>query len=131
VTDSPQKILIVEDSPTMRQLYRMALGGRNSTELLFAVNGVEGLDRLAQEPHLALMIVDINMPQMDGLEFLRRARQDLNATEIPAIVISTEGAESDRIAARDAGASAYLRKPWNPQQLLVSIDVLVRRPEVR
>lgn len=131
MTANQQKILIVEDSPTMRQLYRMALSGRQGTDLIFAVNGVDGLDRLAQEPELALMIVDINMPQMDGLEFLRRARRELGASQIPAIVISTEGAESDRNAARDAGASGYLRKPWTSAQLLASIDELVLRPGVR
>ncbi len=131
MTVSHQKILIVEDSPTMRQLYRMTLGTRASTELVFAENGVEGLDRLAQEPDVTLMIVDINMPRMDGLEFLRRAREEFISAEIPAIVVSTEGAESDRIAAREAGASAYLRKPWTAEQLLDSIERLAHGPGVR
>ena len=70
---SPRKILVVEDSPTMCQLYRMVLGA-GEAELVFADDGVEGLDRAAQEPDFDLLIVDINMPQMDGLEFLRRLR---------------------------------------------------------
>jgi two-component system, chemotaxis family, chemotaxis protein CheY len=119
------KILIVEDSPTMVQLYRMVLGSRPATELIVAGNGVEGLDRLALEPDLDLMIVDINMPQMDGLEFLRRAREDLNATSVPAIVISTEGEEGDRAAAAAAGAAGYIRKPWKPDELLGAIDELI------
>jgi two-component system chemotaxis response regulator CheY len=118
------KILIVEDSPTMCRLYRMVLGSRANTELHFAHNGVEGLDRAAQEPDLDLMIVDINMPQMDGLEFLRRSRTEL-AMSTPAIVISTEGDEADRQAARDAGATAYLRKPWTPDELLSAIEPLL------
>jgi two-component system chemotaxis response regulator CheY len=122
VPASPRKILIVEDSPTMCQLYRIVLGRGGTAELVFANNGVEGLDRAAQEPDIELFIVDINMPQMDGLEFLRRLRGELGFTEPPAIVISTEGQEADRKAARQAGASAYLRKPWTPDQLLEVVD---------
>ena len=118
------RILVVEDSPTMVQLYRIVLG-RSGRELIFAQDGVEGLDRAAQQPHLDLLIVDINMPQMDGLEFLRRVRSELQL-RAPAIVISTEGEEADRQAAREAGADAYLRKPWTPEQLLEAIAALPR-----
>lgn len=124
--DSLRRVLVVEDSPTMVQLYRIVLGGRGGTQLLFAPDGVEGLDRVAQEPDLDLVIVDINMPRLDGFEFLRRARRDLGLTA-PAIVVSTEGAETDRAAALDAGADGYLRKPWTPDQLLEAISQL-RQP---
>jgi two-component system, chemotaxis family, chemotaxis protein CheY len=117
VSRKPAKILIVEDSPTMCQLYRIVLG-RSGTELVFAHSGVDGLDRAAQQMDVDLYIVDINMPHMDGLEFLRRLRGDLGILGTPAIVISTEGAEEDMQAARDAGADAYLRKPWTPEELL-------------
>jgi two-component system, chemotaxis family, chemotaxis protein CheY len=124
----PGKILIVEDSPTMCQLYRIVLG-REATELIFAGSGVEGLDRAARETDVELFIVDINMPQMDGLEFLRRLRTDLGVLDIPAIVISTEGAESDREAAREAGANSYLQKPWTPEQLLTTVRDAVHAPQ--
>jgi two-component system, chemotaxis family, chemotaxis protein CheY len=129
--DKSRKILIVEDSPTMTQMYRMVLGSRPGTELVFARNGVEGLDRLAQEASLDLMIVDVNMPQMDGLEFLRRARTELGAGNVPAIVISTESEESDLRAAQEAGASAYLKKPWTPDELLHALDRLSPRAAPR
>jgi two-component system, chemotaxis family, chemotaxis protein CheY len=103
----------------------MVLGGRHDASLIFARNGVEGLDRLAEESPVHLMIVDINMPRMDGLEFLRRAREELDAGSIPAIVISTEGDPTDRIDAEAAGATAYLRKPWTPDQLLEAIEPLL------
>jgi two-component system, chemotaxis family, chemotaxis protein CheY len=129
VSSLPGKILIVEDSPTMCQLYRIVLG-RGGTELVFANSGVEGLDQAAREPDTELFIVDINMPHMDGLEFLRRLRTDLGIRDVPAIVISTEGEESDRIAAREAGANAYLRKPWTPDQLLTAVrDVVATEAE--
>jgi two-component system, chemotaxis family, chemotaxis protein CheY len=117
-----KKILIVEDSPTMLRMYRMVLGSRADTELLFAGDGAEGLDRIAQEPDVGLMIVDVNMPRMDGLEFLRRARTELGVEHVPAIVISSEGEEHDRQAALDAGATAYLTKPWTPDELLGALD---------
>lgn len=113
-----RKFLIVEDSPTMVALYRMALGGLDDVELSFASNGLEGMDTLTQLGTVDLLIVDINMPEMSGIEFLQRAGEELNATEIPSIVISTEGEESDKQAARDAGANAYLQKPWTPDDLL-------------
>jgi len=120
--DERKKILIVEDSPTMLRMYRMVLGSRADNELLFARDGAEGLDRIAQEPGVALMIVDVNMPRMDGLEFLRRARAELGVEDVPAIVISTEGEEQDRQAAFEAGATAYLTKPWTPDELLGALD---------
>jgi two-component system, chemotaxis family, chemotaxis protein CheY len=124
VQSEPRKILIVEDSPTMCRLYRIVL---EPNELIFASNGVEGLDRAAQVPDLALMIVDINMPRMDGLEFLRRVRNDLGILDVPAIVISTEKAERDRQDAFAAGATRYLQKPWQPDELLAEIETLAPR----
>lgn len=117
--EQPHKILIVEDSPMMTRMYRMALGSC-AAELMFAGDGVEGLDRAATDPDVDLFLVDINMPNMNGLEFLRRAREELGL-ETPAIVISTEGSQSDRDASRFAGADGYLRKPWNPEGLFAAI----------
>lgn len=129
MTDRPSKILIVEDSPTMTQLYRIVLGQSGRHETIFAPNGLEGLDRAAAEPDIDLFIVDINMPHMDGLEFLRRLRTELGITGVPAIVISTEGEDADREAALQAGADAYLRKPWTPQALLDTVrGALAGRP---
>jgi two-component system, chemotaxis family, chemotaxis protein CheY len=126
VPDLPRKILVVEDSPTMVQLYRMVLS-RGGGELRFASNGIEGLDRAAQEPDIDLFIVDINMPEMDGLEFLRQLRGGLGVTATPAIVVSTEATDADRSAAREAGATAYLAKPWRPEQLLAAITAVAEQ----
>lgn len=115
-------ILIVEDSPTMQSMYRAVLGEREDLRLVFARDGSEGLDRAAREPSVDLYIVDINMPGMGGLEFLRRLRSELEIVETPAIVISTESEPSDRAAALEAGASAYLAKPWQPAELTALVD---------
>lgn len=114
-----RRILVVEDSPMMCRMYRLVLGAAN--DLLFAANGAEGLDVAAQEPELDLLIVDINMPQMDGLEFVRRLRRELGMTRPPVLVSSTESADEDRAAAREAGANGFLAKPWTPQQLLDAV----------
>ena len=114
-----RRILVVEDSPMMCRMYRLVLGAAN--DLRFAANGAEGLDAAAQEPELDLLIVDINMPQMDGLEFVRRLRTELGMVRPPVLVSSTESAEGDRTAARQAGATGFLPKPWTPQQLLDAV----------
>lgn len=125
MADKYRKVLVVEDSPTMVRLYRMVLSALVDA-IVFASDGMEGLDRVAQEPDVDLLIVDINMPRMDGLEFLRRARRELALTA-PAIVVSTEGADADRAQALEAGANGYLRKPWTPDQLRSAIADL-RQP---
>lgn len=114
-----RRILVVEDSPMMTRMYRLVLGAGN--DLRFAADGAEGLDLAAQDPELDLLIVDINMPQMDGLEFVRRLRGELGITDPPVLVSSTESAEEDRRAAREAGATGFLAKPWTPEQLLDAV----------
>lgn len=123
----PSKVLVLEDSPMMCSLYRMVLG-RTDAELHFAVDGVEGLDRAAQEVGVELYIVDVNLPRMDGMEFIRRLRGDLGVVEAPVLVVSTECSDSDRETALEAGADAYLCKPWKPEDLIGAIESLERRP---
>jgi two-component system, chemotaxis family, chemotaxis protein CheY len=125
VASPPRKILVVEDSALMRQLYRAVLSGEGA-ELVYAENGAEALDCAAQNPDVDLFIVDINMPQMDGLEFLRRLRNELGIADAPALVVSTEAEEEDNRAAIEAGASGYLKKPWTPPELLAAVRGLYR-----
>jgi CheY-like chemotaxis protein len=115
-----RRLLVVEDSPMMVRMYRMVLGPRY--ELAFAADGAEGLDAAAREPDVDGMVVDINMPGMDGLEFVRRLRGELGMTAVPVLVCSTEASEADREAARAAGANGFLPKPWQPAELLAALD---------
>lgn len=110
-----RRILVVEDSPMMCRMYRLVLGAEH--DLRFAGNGVEGLDLAAQEPDVDLLIVDINMPHMDGLEFVRRLRTDLGMTRPSVLVSSTESGEEDRRLAAEAGADGFLAKSWTPEEL--------------
>jgi two-component system chemotaxis response regulator CheY len=119
VGDERRRLLVVEDSPMMVRMYRMVLGPHY--ELAFAADGAEGLDAAARDPKVHGMVVDINMPGMDGLEFVRRLRTELGMTDVPVLVCSTEAAEADQAAARQAGANAFLPKPWQPAQLLAAV----------
>lgn len=115
----PRKVLVLEDSPMMCSLYRMVLG-EAGMDLLFAGDGVEGLDRAASTSGIDLYIVDVNLPRLDGLAFIRRLRTELGAGA-PVLVVSTECGDADRAAAADAGADAYLCKPWTPAELTAAI----------
>lgn len=122
----PRKILVLEDSPMMCSLYRSILR-REENELLFASDGLEGLDRAAAEGDVDLYVVDVNMPRLDGIGFIRRLRSELRS-EATVVVVSTECEDQDRAAALEAGADAYLCKPWAPQELLDLIEALPEKP---
>ncbi len=117
---STGKVLVLEDSPMMRSLYRMVLSGE-AESLRFAGDGIEGLDLAAAEPDLDLCIVDVNLPRLDGIAFIRRLRTELGFEAVRIVVVSTECADADRAAAFEAGADRYLCKPWEPDELLSTI----------
>jgi two-component system chemotaxis response regulator CheY len=112
----PKTILVVDDAALVRVYYRSILEGAGF-RVEEALNGLEALEALLRKT-VDLLVVDINMPQMDGLTFLRilREREDALAA-IPALVTSTESAEADFAAARAAGANYYLVKPVVREQL--------------
>ena len=117
MADSVQKrVLVIDDAALVRAYYRDALE-RAGFIVDEALNGVEALEKLAFEP-ADLLVVDINMPQMDGLTFLRALRRQTGAAAgIPALVTSTEAAAHDLAAARRAGANFYLVKPITQEML--------------
>jgi two-component system, chemotaxis family, chemotaxis protein CheY len=105
-----KSILVVDDATLVRRYYRSTLeeAGFRVEE---AMNGIEALEKLLEQP-VDLIIVDVNMPQMDGFTFLASLRQqDTAAASIPALVTSTESGPKDFEAARAAGANFYLIKP--------------------
>jgi two-component system chemotaxis response regulator CheY len=127
VAEAPaRRILVVEDAALVRLYYRDALE-RAGYLVEEALNGLEALEKLLLQP-ADLLVVDVNMPQMDGLSFLttlRRQAWPLSAT--PAIVASTEAKDRDKAAARRAGANFYLVKPVTPQSLVAHADLLCGR----
>jgi two-component system chemotaxis response regulator CheY len=118
-----KKILVVDDSALIHQMYRLVLG-RYQCEIADAMNGQEALDLLANQNDVQLILLDINMPVMNGVQFLEKSSALGLTKRIPVIVISTEGKEDDTIRALKLGAKGYLKKPFNPSDLHDLIDKL-------
>jgi two-component system chemotaxis response regulator CheY len=112
-----RQILIVEDSPTMRQLLVFALRRLKDVEISEAQDGMDGLRKISSD-HYDLALIDINMPVMDGLKLISLIRSDDNLKEIPICVITTEGAKEDRERAMSLGANEYLTKPIQANRVL-------------
>ena len=110
-------VLIVEDSPTMRQLIAFALKRIRGVRIVEANDGVDGLKKLSSE-RFDLILTDINMPIMDGLKLVSLVRNDANYKTIPIVVITTEGAQEDRERALALGANDYITKPIQPTKIL-------------
>jgi two-component system chemotaxis response regulator CheY len=109
------RILVIDDGITMRMYYRDVLEGAGF-EVEEAVNGLEGVER-AMTGTFDLLVVDVNMPKMDGYEVTRTIRNDVNLCLLPVLTISTEDKEADAAKAYEAGANFYMSKPVRPQDL--------------
>ena len=120
------KVLIVDDSSVMRKIVERALrqAGLDITEVLEASNGAEALVEV-QKGSLDIILSDINMPVMDGLEFLKSLANIESAKGVPVVMITTEGSEARVLEALSAGASGYLRKPFTPDQVRDRITPLL------
>ncbi len=117
--------LVVEDSPTMRQLIVFALRRIRGLEVLEADDGVDALRKLAASK-LDIILTDINMPIMDGLKLVKRVRSDEALKAIPIVIITTEGAEEDRQRALALGANAYITKPIQAPQVIAKVKELLK-----
>ena len=113
---SSRSILIVDDSPTIRRMVHMALRDIWSGHFTEASNGLEALERLALSA-VVLMVLDLNMPDMHGLEVLRFVRRHPSYARLPILVLTTRGDDASRDMALAAGATAYLTKPFAPHML--------------
>lgn len=111
------RILIVEDSPTMRQLLVFALKRLKDVDLVEAQDGMDGLRKVTSD-HFDLALVDINMPVMDGLKLISLIRGEESLKAMPIVVITTEGAREDRERALALGADEYLTKPIQAHRVL-------------
>ena len=119
VTQSTKRVLAVDDSSLMHRVYEVTLRTytRCSLTLELAADGAEGLEKLAAHPDTDLVLCDINMPVMTGLEFLERVKADRVLERIPVVLISTEDHRSDIERGLAAGADGYLMKPLQTMQL--------------
>jgi len=116
--------LIVEDSPTMRQLLAFSLRRLKECRIIEAVDGVDALKKLTTE-RVDLVITDINMPMMDGLKLISLIRGNARTRTVPIIIVTTEGAEEDRKRGLALGANAYIAKPIQPSELLKTVASLL------
>jgi two-component system chemotaxis response regulator CheY len=117
--EQPMKsVLIVDDSATMRRMVIVSLRGLADVLCHEAGNGLEAIEHLSLEP-VDLMIVDLNMPDLHGLEVVNFVRAHAAFRAIPIIVLTTRGDEQSRSAALAAGASLYLTKPFDPADLAI------------
>jgi two-component system chemotaxis response regulator CheY len=112
------RALIVGDSSVMRKIVERVVrqAGVELSELREAGNGAEALAAIGESP-VDLILCDINMPVMDGLEFVKRLKDVENAKGVPVVMITTEGSESHVVQALSMGAKGYIRKPFTPDQV--------------
>lgn len=115
-----KRILVVEDSPTMRSLITVTIESAGEYEIVAAANGFEAL-RLLPREKVDLVVTDINMPDINGLELINYIRQNRNYSHVPLFIISTEGSEKDREKGLALGADEYLVKPFEPAELVALV----------
>ena len=118
------KILIVDDSATMRKIIARVLRQADfkADTVLEASNGVEGLQRLISDPDIQLILSDINMPEMNGIDFVKAVRSKHDSDAIPMVMITTEGGDAMVQNAMDSGANGYVTKPFTPESIRAELD---------
>ena len=116
--------LVVEDSPTMRQLITFALKRIPGSRVVEANDGIDALKKLSTQK-FDMILTDINMPIMDGLKLVSMVRNDPVHKAIPIIIITTEGADEDRKRGLALGANAYIAKPIQTADLLSVVKEII------
>jgi two-component system chemotaxis response regulator CheY len=120
----PAKILIVDDSRTIRQQVILTLG-QAGYQIIEAEDGVQGLDMIGAQTDIALVICDINMPNMNGIEMLTAVKADVRNAALPVLMLTTE-ARADLIQqAKRIGAKGWVVKPFKPDQLAAAVRKIV------
>lgn len=120
----PKRILVVDDSAAIRQsiTYVLQQGGY---EVIEAKDGQDGLDTLTKMEMPDLIITDVNMPNLDGIGFIRRVREQIKFKFIPIVVLTTESQGDKMNEGKEAGATAWIVKPFNADKLLAVVKKVV------
>jgi len=116
-------ILVVDDSASIRQVVGLTLKGAGYT-VIEAVDGRDALNKLDGQK-VNLVISDVNMPNMDGISFVKEMKQKPNYKFTPVIMLTTEGAEEKKREGQAAGAKAWVVKPFKPEQMLQAVSMLI------
>ena len=116
-----KKVLVVDDSKLLHRMFEMML---RQYPLVHAYDGKEALERLAENGDVDLVLLDMNMPRMNGLELLEAMKGDARFKRIPVVIITTEGTEDDTERGMQAGAAAYVKKPFRNEELIAVVQRL-------
>lgn len=122
------KVLVVEDSNVLQMYYRQIFAKLPGYQVSFTRNGRQALDHIESSGMPDVVVLDINMPVMDGLEFLGHFKGQRQRTPARVIIVTTEGREDDYKRGLEAGASAYLKKPFTPEALIELLQGLLAHP---
>ena len=111
------KLLVVDDSSTMRRIIKNTLSRLGYEDVLEGEDGLQGWAALNENPNVGMLITDWNMPEMNGLELVKKVRADARFADLPIIMVTTEGGKAEVITALKAGVNNYIVKPFTPQVL--------------
>jgi two-component system chemotaxis response regulator CheY len=117
----PRKVLVVDDSKLLHRMFEMML---RQYPLVHAYDGREGLVRLSENADIDLVLLDVNMPHMNGIEVLSAMKADPRFASIPVVLITTEGSEEQTDRGLALGASEYVKKPFRNEELLAVVQRL-------
>ena len=117
-------ILVVDDSPTIRKMVRAALGGLQDVAFVEAGTGLQAIETLAMHS-VRMVVLDLNMPDMHGLDVLKFLRSHSQYRALPVMVLTTRGDEASREEVLEAGATSYMTKPFSPNFLVSSVRELL------
>lgn len=116
------KLLVVDDSSTMRRIIKNTLGRLGHKDVLEAEHGLEAWQILGENPDVDVLITDWNMPEMNGLELVQKVRAEEKYIDMPIIMVTTEGGKTEVITALKAGVNNYIVKPFTPQVLKEKLE---------
>jgi len=119
-----KKVLVVDDSPTIRQQIGRALI-EAGFEVIEATDGVDGIDKIATDKGIGIVILDINMPRMNGLEMLEKVKQQDDNEHLPVIMLTSEGQKTLIERAKRAGAKGWIVKPFKAELLVGAVRKLI------
>ena len=117
-------VLVVDDSETVRQVLQLTLSNAGF-DVIEAEDGDDALNKLFSAPVVDMLITDLNMPNMDGLELIKKIREDKKHRFTPIVMLTTESSEEKKRAGREAGASGWIVKPFKPEQLLKVVKMIL------
>lgn len=121
---SGKLVLIIDDEPIMRKLLMQIIKDRH--EVVVKSNGREALEWMYSGNIPDLVVADLNMPEIDGFEYIKKVRESGFFQDVPLIVLSGEESSAERIKSLKLGANDYMIKPFNPEELALRIDNLLR-----